>query len=242
MSGAPLFRRLTEMEVSCIDKFSLSHDMEEVLMADYVPRPIVMGGIVSVFWLLTLCSAHAELKVNFESPDSNDIVAGVAVIRGWAYDTVASVHISSIEWFIDDVSQGDIACCTTRADVVAAFPSDTNAENSGFGATTNWGNFSTGAHTIRVEVHTTAGETFVSDTRDITVVKLGGFSFLDQFSAEVDTSFAQVQTDNTVCLENIEIADKDSGATMFVKALFRWQEACQCLTLVSTEEDGYCDF
>lgn len=37
------------------------------------------------------------------------------------------------------------------------------------------------------------------------------------------------------------LTDKNSGATKLVKGLFCWQEAYQCLTLVSTEEDGYCE-
>jgi hypothetical protein len=37
------------------------------------------------------------------------------------------------------------------------------------------------------------------------------------------------------------LTDKNFGATKRVKGLFCWQEACQSLTLVSTEEDGYCE-
>ncbi len=194
---------------------------------------------------LSLCfplTAHAELKTNLESPLDNETVAGVAVIRGWAYDTTSGVQISSIELFVDGVSRGNIACCTTRLDVQATFPNETNAGNSGFGVTTNWGELSAGSHTIRVEVRTSAGTSFVSDTRTVTVVKLGDFSFLNQFSVDIDTSFAQVEDNSTLCVENVQITDKNSGATKLVKGLFRWQEACQCLILVSTEEEGYCDF
>jgi len=73
-------------------------------------------------------------------------------------------------------------------------------------------------------------------------VKLGDFSLLSQSAVDVDTSFAQVEEDNTLCVENVQITDKNSGTTKFVKGIFRWQEACQCLTLISTEEEGYCDF
>jgi len=197
---------------------------------------------LAIALLLPTFAAYAELRANFESPLNNDAVAGVSVIRGWTYDTVSSVQISNVELFIDGVSLGSIACCTTRLDVQAAFPNDANAGNSGFGLTWTWGNLSAGSHTIRVEVRAANGETFVSDTRTVTVVKLGDFSFLSQFNADIDGSFAQVEEDNTICVENVEISDKSSGATKFVKAVFRWQETCQCLTLISTEEDGYCDF
>jgi hypothetical protein len=198
--------------------------------------------VLSIALLSPTFDAHAELNAYFESPAADETVAGVLLIRGWAYDTVSGVQISSVELFIDDVLQGNIACCTTRGDVQAAFPNDANAENSGFGLTINWGELSAGPHTIRVEVRTTAGETFVSDTRNITVVRLGDFSFLNQFNADVNQAFAQVEEDNTICVENVEITDKSSGTTKFVKGIFRWQEACQCLILISTEEEGYCDF
>src|SRR5581483_1338189 len=99
-----------------------------------------------------------------------------------------------------------------------------------------------GTHTLRVEIRTSAGTSVVSDTRTITVVKPGNFSFLSQFAVDVDDSFAQVEENNTVCVENIQITDKSTGATKLVKGVFRWQEACQCLTLISTEDDGFCDF
>ena len=188
------------------------------------------------------CSAPAELKTTLRVRSDNETVAGVAVIRGWAYDTTSGVQISSIELFVDGVSRGNIACCTTRLDVQAAFPNDINAGNSGFGITTNWGDLSAGSHTIRVEVRTTAGTSFISDARTVTVVKLGDFSFLNQFTVDVDTSYAQVEDNSTLCVENVQITDKSSGTTKLVKGLFRWQEACQCLILVSTEEEGYCDF
>lgn len=186
--------------------------------------------------------AYAELKTSLESPLNNETVAGVAVIRGWAYDTGSGVQISSIELFVDGVSRGNIACCTTRGDVQAAFPNDTNAGNSGFGLTINWGELSAGAHTIRIEIRASTGTSVASDTRTVTVVKLGNFSFLNQFTVDIDTSFAQVEEGNTLCVENVQITDKTSGATKLVKGIFRWQEACQCLILLSTEDGGYCDF
>ena len=94
------------------------------------------------------CTAHAELKATLESPLDNETVAGVAVIRGWAYDTSSAVQISSVELFVDSASRGNIACCTTRVDVQAAFPNDANARNSGFGLTTNWGELSAGSHFV----------------------------------------------------------------------------------------------
>jgi hypothetical protein len=122
---------------------------------------------------------------------------------------------SSIEIFVDDVFRRNIACCTVRAEVQAALPTDANAGNSGFGLTVNWGELAAGSHTIRVEIRPTAGASIVIDTRTITVVKLGDFSFLNQFAIDVDPSFAQAEEDNTLCAENVQIIDKNGSVANF---------------------------
>jgi len=197
---------------------------------------------LGIFLLFTAASARAELKALFESPADGEKVAGVALIHGWAFDTEANVQISSVTLFIDDLPPLNVACCTTRLDVQAVFPSSANARNSGFGLTVNWGGLSAErSHTIRVEVRTTTGGVFVSDTRNITVVKPGNFVFLDRFNPNFDESLAVVEEDGALCIDRVEIRDKISGNTKVVKLRYRWQEACQCLTLISSEE-GDCEF
>jgi hypothetical protein len=202
---------------------------------------------LGIFSLFPVQQAYATISADtvlFESPTDGSKVAGVSLIRGWAFDTEAGVTISSVEWFLNNVRQSNIPCCSERADVRDAFPQHpiANTFNSGFGLTFNWGNLSAGTYMIRVEVHTSNGGFFSSGNRQITVVNLGNFTFLDLFNADVDESFTEVESDGSICVENIQIRDKASGETKFVMAKFAWQEACQCLTLISTEEDGECSF
>lgn len=186
--------------------------------------------------LLSATAARADLTANFESPAANDIVSGVAVIRGWGFDT-AGGQITNIQLTIDGVSQGNVACCTARPDVVQAIP--TAPLNSGFGLTTNWGNFPAGPHTIRVQITSTSG-TFDSGERTITVVNAGGFDFLDQLSF-IDFADAFVDVDGTIFAFCVQARDASSGAMKFVDLTYRWQPACQCLTLINSEEDDECE-
>jgi hypothetical protein len=89
---------------------------------------------------------QAELKALFESPLANAVVAGIALIRGWAFDTVAGEAIASVQLFIDGLLDADATCCAERSDVRAAFPAfpAPNTLNSGWGLTKNWGNEASG--------------------------------------------------------------------------------------------------
>src|SRR5713226_444231 len=141
---------------------------------------LLLTGVCSP--LLTPRSAQAAIMAFFESPETGP-VSGIAVIRGWAFDTQAGVQISRVELFIDDARIGNAPCCSVRGDVQAAFPQFpiANTGNSGWGTTFNWGLLSPGAHTVRVEIRSTAGELFSTETRTVTVVSPGDFEFLDRF-------------------------------------------------------------
>jgi hypothetical protein len=191
--------------------------------------------------LFTTNTARADLQANFESPANNDIVSGVAVIRGWAFDTTPSGQITGIQLTIDGVSQGNVACCTQRPDVAAApqFASFPNALNSGFGITTNWGNYTDGLHTIRVQITSTTG-TFDSGERTVTVVRAAGFDFLDQFSMDLELGFSEISEEGDILVECIQVRDASSGSTAFVNATFRWQQGCQCLVMINSVVNEDC--
>jgi hypothetical protein len=125
----------------------------------------------------------AQVKATWESPEPGP-VSGVAIIRGWAFATQPEARIDSVKLFIDDTFAGDISCCSERGDVQAAYPQypSANTLKSGWGMTFNWGNLGAGPHAIHAEIHSTIGETLFTETRTVTVVKPGGFPFLDQFT------------------------------------------------------------
>ena len=197
----------------------------------YVLWPLVLA--LSLF-LLVPGRTQAAIRAALESPENGQAASGIAIIRGWAFATRAGVQISSVELFIDGVRSGNIPCCSERADVRAAFPQfpATNTLNSGWGITVNWGIVSSGSHTVRVDVKTTAGESF-SAASMVTVVKPGDFEFLDQF----DLSGAFVGSDDQdIVVEEAQIRDKATGQLKLINARFRWEENCQCLGMVETEE------
>lgn len=212
-------------------------------------RSLAISFLSSIFLLGTFVSftnpAHAGIQASFESPGNNEEVAGIAVVRGWAFDDIEANNITSVELLIDGAvhALGRIACCTARPDVEDSFPAEGNSLNSGFGLTFNWGNLSEGPHTLQVRVQSSGSPEFLSDVRTVTVVNPGGFDFLDQLSldpAEFFT-FAELQDDGTLFVECAQARDASSGATKFVDLTYRWQPACQCLTLISSVDDEECN-
>ena len=175
---------------------------------------------------------QAELKALFESPVANAVAAGVALIRGWAFDTVTGATIASVQFFIDGVLDTDVTCCSVRDDVLGAFPQfpPANTRNSGWGFTKNWGNETSGAHSVRVEIMSTSGEVF-SATRTITVVKPGDFTFLDQFTLSGASAAIVGQQ---VQLTGVQIRDAASQATATVDTAHTWQPPSQQFELQSS--------
>ena len=191
---------------------------------------LTFGVMEDTGWVVD--SSGSELKAVFESPLANAVVAGIALIRGWAFDTLSGEIIASVQFFIDGVLDADATCCSTRSDVRDAFPAfpATNTLNSGWGLTKNWGNEASGPHTLRVEIMSTSGKMF-SATRTVTVVKPGDFGFLDQFSLSGVTASRVGQQ---VQLTGVQIRDKDSQATATVTLAYTWQGPSQQFELQSS--------
>jgi hypothetical protein len=173
---------------------------------------------------------QSGIMATFEGPDAGP-VSGIAVIRGWAFATQAGVQISSVDLFIDGVRITDIPCCSERADVQAAFPQfpAANTLNSGWGITVNWGNLNTETHKVQVEIRSTVGEIFSTETRTVTVVKPGDFPFLDRFTFSGTT--ARIQGDELV-VEDIVVRDKATQQQKRINARFRWFTSSQSMQTV----------
>jgi len=94
-----------------------------------------------------------------EGPEDGQEVAGIGIIRGWAFSDTAGVSITQVTLVVDGTSVTSIPCCSERGDVVAAFPQlpSENTLNSGFGITQNYNLNTAGTHTIGVEVRDSSG-------------------------------------------------------------------------------------
>jgi hypothetical protein len=174
--------------------------------------------------------AHAASKIIalIESPDSGQTVFGVNVLRGWTFDEDPSVTIRTIRFTIDDIPVTGIPCCAGRADVGAAFPQIANAGRSGWGITLNYANLPAGLHTVGVQIESSAGVLF-STSRQVTVVKLGGFEFIDL----VDFTNATVRIEGDyIVVTGVRIRDFSSQQTTTVQLRLRWSINSQSLAVV----------
>ena len=178
--------------------------------------------------------ANPDLMHAFESP-ANGPVSGITLVRGWAFETEASEGVESVELFIDGQLNTTIACCSERPDVQAAFPEFVNALNSGWGVTINWGDLSEGQHTVQVRIENTLGDSLLSDTRTVAVIKPGGFSFLDNL--DISTATVSIEGQDVV-LSGVVVEDAASEATATLTIRLRWSQASQTLELVEASPVG----
>ena len=166
----------------------------------------------------------------WESPESGATVAGIQLIRGWAFSDVADDPVAVVELHIDGALTADIPCCTARADVAGIHPTFPQALDSGWGLAWNWGVLSAGSHTVQVWYETTGGTRLASTLRTVEVLKPGGFEFLDQFDLSAATAGL---AEGAVMLEQVRVRDAASQAEAVITARFGWDPAAQGLALAA---------
>ena len=162
-----------------------------------------------------------------ESPDHGDTGSGIAIIRGWAI-APSGQTIRRVRLFVDGEPSITIPCCSLRSDVAAAYPTEPNAANSGFGGTFNYGNLIQGNHDLTVEIEDSSGGVR-KFTRGILVRNPGNFSFSEQ----VDLSTATVRIlGGELAVANALIKDRVTGQTAFWSLRYRWDVPAQNFVLV----------
>jgi hypothetical protein len=191
---------------------------------------------VLVFSVLLLLAdkAHAALTAALEGPEDKQTVAGVAVIRGWAFSDTAGVTISKVDLLVDNNAITTIPCCSVRGDVAASFPGSPQALNSGFGITVNYNLLPLGPHSVRIQITDSSGaQKELSST--ITVARAGNSQFLDQ----VDLNGATAQRDGQeIVLTGVRVRDKASQQISQITARLRWFANTQGLGLVGVSTVG----
>jgi hypothetical protein len=177
----------------------------------------------------------------FESPEEGQVVSGVAIIRGWIVSDGIDASVSKVFLVIDGQPGGTAPCCSGRADVAAAFPDNLNALNSGWGAVFNYGLLTPGPHTLGMRTGGYGSAYFHNHT--VTVVKPGGFEFLDQ----VDLSGATAQvariplwgianSNKEIRIEGVRVRDKATRQEEIITVHLRWFQHSQALGIVSSSE------
>jgi hypothetical protein len=185
--------------------------------------------LLSLLLVPVSASAHAAITASFESPPSGP-VAGVQVVRGWAFVTEPGDTIARVELVVDGAPAMMIPCCGERADVAAAHPQYPPAVTlrSGWGLTLNWSLLPPGLHTVQVEITTAQRQQWRSEVRVVEVVTVGGFEFLDLLSLADATVRLE---DDEIVLENVRVRDKASGQEREVTLRLRWDPNAQTLSL-----------
>ncbi len=167
----------------------------------------------------------------FESPAANEPAAGVGILRGWTFTTQSGASVTGVQLTVDGTPMGTIPYGSERPDVGQAHPTYPNAESSGWGMTFNYGELSAGFHRLSVGMQDSMGGQ-MQLANDITVVRPGGFSYLDQFDFSGATATPDGQD---IVLSGIQIRDKATQQQKVIGARFRWSEDSQSLVMVGAD-------
>ena len=177
-------------------------------------------------------TATEGITAVYEAPEDREPVAGIGLIRGWAFPDDVTDAIDTVTVQIDDTLRESMPCCSTRADVAGEHPEQANAEQSGWGLVFNYGNLAEGEHTISVHMTTEAGLATAPVTRTVTVSQLGGYAFIDRF--DLSEATAEI-VGEAVILSGVEVRDKGSQAWQTIDVYLQWSVAAQGLVIVDSE-------
>ena len=176
-------------------------------------------------------TATDGLTKDYEAPADQARVAGIGLIRGWAFPDEPRDTIDTVSVQIGPTLRESAPCCSTRPDVAAAFPDQANAELSGWGLVFNYGRLPEGEHSVTAQITTTAGLTH-TETHSAVVARLGGYEFVNRF----DLSGAEVEVvGEEIILSGVEVRDSTTQETQTIEVRLRWSPAMQGLVIVDTE-------
>ena len=173
-------------------------------------------------------TANDGITAFYEAPLHRARVAGIGLIRGWAFPDDPTDAIASVTVQIGATLREDAPCCSTRPDVALVYP---EAADSGWGMVFNYGNLPEGEHDLSVYIETEAGVVAPPETHTVTVSRLGGYAFVNRF----DLSGAEVDlVGEEVILSGVEVRDSATQATQVIEVRLEWSAATQGLVIVDT--------
>jgi hypothetical protein len=191
-------------------------------------------------------SAQAALGIvqSFESPENRRAVSGIGVLRGWTFTDIPGQSIKGIRLLIDGQFGGVVPCCAQRGDVAVAYPEIPNALNSGWGLILNYGNLTDGPHTLDIEIEDSAG-ILVTQSRVVTVVKIGGFEFLDLFDLSAASArilhrhpWGIAGEVEEIVVEGVRVRDKASQFSKVVDIRLQWSQSSQAFEVVASTDES----
>ena len=142
--------------------------------------PGLLGLLFSGAWLLST-SATAQPIGTIDQPTAGQTVSGVVKVSGWVLDFNA---VDKIELLVDGAVVNRADTNLPRADVLEVFPTYYNSAtpNPGFVSSFLARSFSSGPHTIAIQVTESSGASFVIGSRTVVVdnnVNQAPFGYID---------------------------------------------------------------
>ncbi len=158
---------------------------------------------------------------------------GIGMVSGWAFTRNPDAEIDRVSLRIDGETPTEVGeeipCCSDRPDVRDHFQDEFPEvpPDTGFGGLINFNRIPSGARTIGVEIRDTANpaESRIFD-HEVSVVRLGGAEFLDDFSLTEESSVTV--TGSLLTLRDVEVRARGQEGTQTLDAGFIWNESCQC--------------
>jgi YVTN family beta-propeller protein len=193
---------------------------------------VMVGTLLGCLVLLWGTPSRADIITNWESPIDKQRVSGIGIIAGWAYSTTPNTTVA-VKIFVDGTEYGDIACCSERADVAQAHGAQ--ALLSGFGRGVNFSGLTNGDHTLRLEIRDNVAAPTTLE-RQITVVRVGGFSFLS--SLNLLAADANATGQEVVISQVLAEEAGTTGEVQEVTVRLAWQPETQSLAIVRSENVG----
>jgi hypothetical protein len=200
--------------------------LPSILSSLITSLPALFRGVLD----LAEAQAASNIIASFDSPQADQVVSGIGVIYGWAFAEQVESSLRELQLLIDGQTVSPIPCCLQRNDVATVFSAYPQALDSGWGVTFNYGLLNPGPHTIGIQMQDSAGNLLTLD-HGITVVKVGGFEFLDEFDLSAAT--ARIEGDEIVA-EGVRVRDKASQLNKVIDVRLRWFVSSQALTIVSS--------
>lgn len=168
-------------------------------------------------------SNEPPIRVGLEEPGNNQVKSGISNIRGWV---VGLEDIRLVEMRLDGGTYQRVPYGSTRGDVANAFSQYPKSGSSGFSMVYNWGNLSTGSHTMDLRAYDI--EDRVSTvSRTFTVAR-----FNDSYVSKVDitASNSSIGADQkTLTLTDVNANDEDYTVQI------QWDNAAQKFIIVNVQ-------
>lgn len=188
-------------------------------------------------WLPALVAqgeAAEAMHSYWESPTDGYPVSGIAPIRGWAFPEEETASLKTVRFAVDEQLLLEIPCCFARPDVANEFSVGglwrPNTLDSGWGTIRNYGDLPSGTHTFRVQLEASNGDVQTL-TRTINTIRIGGFTFIDQF----DLGGATARLDGEeIELAGVRVRDKATQQIKTITVRLRWFEHSQSLGIVAS--------